>query len=346
LTRSSTTWCARRGRARGCRASPSAFGRTARSRPAATARELLSHRAGLRCESLDPLPPEARGLFSYSNAGYWAVGEACAQACGSSFEEAVRSRLIEPLGLTATGFEEPPAPARGHVQAGARGHRTVEVDAYPAWRRPSGGLWSTVADVLGFAAHQLGGDGPLSAAARARLREPQAEALGARYGLGFWLREAGGEPAIEHEGSAAGYQSLLLLLPQSRRALAVLTNSWRGSTFVRRLLVELGLAAPAAPARGDDAGGLGGFDPAELAGRYVLDDAEGAVMPEPHGLRVELAEVDPVTGARLAAPPALARPLGRGVFGFADGVLLGHRLDFPRAGIGRIGWVAMPRVSP
>src|SRR6476620_9875053 len=35
---------------------------------------LLSHTAGLRCESAEPLPESCLGLWSYSNAGYWAVG--------------------------------------------------------------------------------------------------------------------------------------------------------------------------------------------------------------------------------------------------------------------------------
>jgi len=34
------------------------------------ARDDLSHTAGYRPESLDPLPPECAGLWSYSNAGY------------------------------------------------------------------------------------------------------------------------------------------------------------------------------------------------------------------------------------------------------------------------------------
>jgi len=308
----------------------------------ATVRELLSHRGGLRCESDAPLPEEAQGLFSYSNAGYWTVGEACARACGTSFEDAVRERLLAPLGLAATGFAEPARPARGHLQAGERGHVPVETDAYPVARRPSGGLWSTVGDLLRFAAHLLGGEGPLSAEVRAALREPQADALGARYGLGVWLREAGGEHVVEHEGSAAGYQTLLMLLPESGRALAVLTNSWRGSMLVRRLLVELGLGA--------DSGDGGGEPPladdvAAVAGRYALDGAEAVVSPAQDGLRVRSAETDPVTGARLARPPALARPLGDGIFGIGGGVLVSHRLDFPRVGIGRIGWVAMPQVS-
>ena len=40
-----------------------------------------------------------------------------------------------------------------------------------------------------------------------------------------------------------------------------------------------------------------------------------------------------------------ARAIGDGVYGFAHGTLMGHRLDFPRPGIARIGWVALPRVE-
>jgi len=40
-----------------------------------------------------------------------------------------------------------------------------------------------------------------------------------------------------------------------------------------------------------------------------------------------------------------ARALGGGVFGFARGVLMSHRLDFPRRGFARVGWVALPRTD-
>ncbi len=139
----------------------------------ASASALLSHTAGLRCESAEPLPEVARGLWSYSNAGYWAVGEACAAACGAPFAEAMRARVLAPLELEASGYEEPARPARGHVQEGETGHREVPEDAYPVARRPSGGLWSTVGDLLRFAAHQLGGPGPLGDEALAALRRPR-----------------------------------------------------------------------------------------------------------------------------------------------------------------------------
>ena len=308
--------------------------------PDARLRGWLSHTSGLRSERAEPLPEGAQGLFSYSNAGYWVAGEACAAACRSSFTDAMGARILAPLGLTATGYGEPRAPARGHVQEGETGHRAVPVDAYPVARRPSGGLWSTVGDLLAFAAHQLGGPGPLGEEARAAMREPQSQALGGGYGLGWWVRDAGGRVALDHEGSIAGYQSLLLLVPEEQFALAVLTNSWRGSGLVRRVVEQLGLTVggPALPSDG--------VRPRDVAGRYVLDDAEALVEESAEGLFVQESETDPVTGARLSAPRLRASELGSGVFGYAGGGLMSHRLDFPRPGFGRIGWLVMPQVEP
>ena len=298
----------------------------------------LSHTAGFQCESEAPLPDGAEGLFSYSNAGYWAAGREVARVSGTSFEDAMRARILEPLGLVATGYEDPGAgAARGHVQDGETGHRAVADDVYPVERRPSGGLWSTVGDLLRFAAHHLGGPGPLAEQTRAAMREPQSQALGAGYGLGWWVRAAGGRPAIDHEGSVAGYQSLLLLVPEDGFALAVLTNSWRGSGLVRRVVEQLGLAPTVL-------GGTSGVRPQDVAGRYALGNAEAVVETTRGGLLVEEADVDPVTGSRIAAPRYPATELGAGVFGVAGGMLMSHRLDFPRPGFARTGWLGLPPI--
>ncbi len=306
----------------------------------ASARALLSHTAGLRQESAEPLPEPASGLWSYSNAGYWAVGEACARACGDSFASAMRARILDPLGLGDTGYEEPAQPARGHVQEGETGHLPVPVDVYPVERYPSGGIWSTVGDLLRFAEHQLGGPGPLGEADRAALRQPQAEALGGAYALGLWVRELeGGRIALDHEGSVGGYQTLLLLVPEERLALAVLTNSWRGSGLIRRVVQALGLVPSTGLPHGEERPGE------ELVGHYALDSSEAHVEQGPDGLRVREFEVDPVTGASLASPAYPATRLGGDLFGLAGGLLMTHRVDFPRPGVARVGWIALPRAE-
>jgi CubicO group peptidase (beta-lactamase class C family) len=239
------------------------------------------------------------------------------------------THVLEPLGLGATGFAEPDSPARGHVQEGESGHRPVSVDRYPEPRWPSGGLWSTVGDLLRFAAHHLDG-------APAELHEPRVAALGARYALGWWVREhADGRTTLDHEGSVAGYQSLLLLIPDEALALAVLTNSWRGSGLARRVVQSLGLLPQPSGA---------GVAVDGVAGTYELDGAEASVELTGDGVVVSETETDPVTGT-LRSTRYPARPIGDGVYGFAHGTLMSHRLDFPRPGLARVGWVVLPRVE-
>jgi CubicO group peptidase (beta-lactamase class C family) len=303
----------------------------------ASARRLLSHTADLRPGSRALLPEPCRGLWSYSNAGYVLAGEACAAAASSSFSDAVQQLLLDPLGLEQTGFQEPPDAARGHVQEGATGQRSAPEVMYPEPRRAAGGLWSTVGDLLRFAAHQLGGPGPLSAVQLATVHEPRADALGARYCLGCWSRAlAGGHAAFDHEGSVGGYQSLLLLVPEEATALAVLTNSWRGSGLIRRVVRDLGLVPEPVETPGADR---------VSPGRYALDDAVAVVAEHNGRWRVAESETDPLTGLRIERPEYAVDPLGGGVYGFAGGLLMSHRVDFPRDGLARVGWTALPAAS-
>ena len=296
---------------------------------------LLSHTANLRPNSRGLLPEACRGLWSYSNAGYVLAGEACTAAAGTSYSDAVRERLLQPLALGSTSFDEPDDAARGHVPDGASGHRPAPDVEYAESRRAAGGLWSTVGDLLRFAQHQLGGPGPLSAEELGAVREPRAEALGGHYCLGCWSRTLlGGRQAFDHEGSVGGFQSLLLLVPEQETALAVLTNSWRGSGLIRRVVRELGLVP--APLEETDEQRI---EP----GRYELGDAV-AVLAERNGRwRVAESEDDPLTGVRIERPQYALDPLGGDVYGFAGGLLMSHRVDFPRAGVARVGWTALPR---
>src|SRR5919201_6940581 len=223
----------------------------------ATVRQLLSHQGGLAIEwpgdvddavddaallrlaEREPelLPVGPGELFSYCNTGYWFVGAAIARLTGGTFEEAMGQRVLEPLGLRATSFEAGPA-ATGHDQVapGADEHRISE-GPYPRVRRPSGGLWSTVGDLLRFGAHHLGGPGPLTADSIAEMQRQLISVPGGAYGLGWFLFRG----AVEHPGSAAGFQSLLLLVPDERVAFAALANSSRGQGAIRDVRERLGL---------------------------------------------------------------------------------------------------------
>jgi CubicO group peptidase (beta-lactamase class C family) len=314
----------------------------------ATVRQLLSHQGGLACEWPEPIDRFGEGddallqllageperlpvgpgeLYSYSNVGFWLVGAAIARVCGTSFEEAMHARVLEPLALHATSYE-PRGAACGHnqVEPGADDHRAVE-DKYPRVRRPCGGLWSSVADLLRFAEHHLGGPGPLSEDSRAEMQSPQIETGSESYGLGWDLYESRGRQIVEHSGSAAGFQSLLRLVPAEGVAFAGLTNSSRGLAVLRDVLERLGLDREEAPDVTLTADELASF-----AGRYQGQGMELSFFPDDSGLRVELALFDPFTGETEQYPSSHARPIGPREFEIVDEEWRGDRFDFPRDG--------------
>jgi CubicO group peptidase (beta-lactamase class C family) len=262
----------------------------------ARARALLSHTAGYRPESREPLPPECAGLWSYSNAGYW-------EAAPEDFAHALRHHVIGPLALEHTGFETPAGGVLGTLPDGSRAGASYAVE-----RRPSGGLWSTVGDLVTYGlAHCRGWD---------ELHEPVAAALGAHYASGWWVRDG----VLDHEGSVAGYQSLLMLVPEHETVLAVLTNSWRGSALIRHVVDDLGLVRESC-----------NVQLAPVEGTYALDTFSATIADG----QVTERETDPVSGAAIERRYPFS----------ADATLMSWRSDFPRDGVARIGWTAVPRVS-
>jgi CubicO group peptidase (beta-lactamase class C family) len=263
-------------------------------------RALLSHTAGFRPDRLEPLPPECVGLWSYSNAGY----QEAASGFDGDYSEAVRELVLEPLGLRHTGFDVPDDAVLGTLPG-----KVVADPAYPVERRPAGGLWSTVGDLVEY--------GRMHCQEWDELHEPVAHALRARYALGWWVRDG----VFDHEGSVGGFQSLLMLVPEREVVLAVLTNSWRGSGLIRHVVEGLGLTPPAGEA----------VETEVVEGTYALDGLEAVVA---RGSVTE-SETDPVTGARLERRYRLS----------PDATLMTWRSDFPRPGVARVGWVALPRSS-
>ena len=325
------------------------------SRVEATIRQLLSHQGGLACEWPPALAELGKGddglqriaeeepprlpvgpgeLFSYCNVGFWLVGAAVARASGLTFQAAMGARVLEPLELEATDFE-PRQATRGHEQAEPGSDEHVVVDhPYPQTRTPSGGLWSNVQDLLRFAAHHLGGPGPLSRDSIQEMQQPQIAAPGGSYGLGWFLRQSGGRRIVEHPGSVAGFESLLLLVPDERFGLAALSNSSRGSAAIRDLLERLGLGStgPDFPLEPEQLDAFGGT--------YSGDGIEVEVAPEDGRLSVAVTVLDPLSGESVAYPPVLARPVAEREFEVVDAEWRGERLTFPRDGFVCVGVLA------
>jgi CubicO group peptidase (beta-lactamase class C family) len=185
--------------------------------------------------------------FEYSNLGYALLGRVIEAVTGEPYAEAVRTRILRPLGLTRTGFEagefDPANLARGyHRDSG--GWRELVPDGYGAFA-PMGGVYSTVADlarwVSGFADAFPPRDGaddrhPLSRAARREMQLAQLaivtrpagsfpDEFTFSYGFGLFVEE---DPVfgtiVQHSGGYPGFGSQMRWHPATGLGVVVLGN--------------------------------------------------------------------------------------------------------------------------
>jgi CubicO group peptidase (beta-lactamase class C family) len=311
--------------------------------PGVTPRHLLSHTAGYDCElgdvrrfgagddALPRLVAELGGVrrwtdpgivWSYSNAGYWLAGNLAADRAGSTYEAALLTLVCGAAGLEATEFAEPDLDGFDVDFAGDGLARNTD-GAYPRARRPSGGLVSTVSDLLRF------GEWQLAEPAAGALRVPQARRPGGGYGLGYMLDAAGGHEVWLHGGDYGGFQSVLVLVPAARLVFAGLTNSRTGSQVLRTLREEVLERAVGSRTPPPQPVEVAQAELEKRAGRYANSDGEIEVRAVAGGLEVQERDEDEVQ------PWFGARPLAGGEFELVDGPFAGSRFDFPLPGFGR-----------
>jgi CubicO group peptidase (beta-lactamase class C family) len=177
---------------------------------------------------------------SYSQAGYNLAGRIIEKVTGLTFERAVATLVLEPLGLRDTLYAMDDIMARPAV---AMGHNADENGQYAIARQwkdnrannPGGGVASSVADQLRWARFHLGdgrapdGTRVLPAEALHQMRVPTAElqssTLGDAIGIGWFLRDVDGVRTVGHGGSGNGQFAELLTVPERDFAIVVASNA-------------------------------------------------------------------------------------------------------------------------
>jgi CubicO group peptidase (beta-lactamase class C family) len=180
-------------------------------------------------------------LFSYSNAGYNVLGRLVECATGLTWDDALRTRLLEPLGLTATAT----LPEQIMTHPHAVGHEppssdTLELRPVTTWLDPRGSgpcggtLATTAAELLAFARMHmtdgLAADGRrvLSADSARAMREPRVDqpdpSHSPAWGWGWAIEHLDAPRVVEHGGNTCGQESQLVAVPELGVAVSVLTN--------------------------------------------------------------------------------------------------------------------------
>jgi CubicO group peptidase (beta-lactamase class C family) len=182
-------------------------------------------------------PPGER--FAYCNGGYVVLALIAERTSGVAFHELVRQRVCEPTGLRDTAFlrsdELPGRAALGYVEVD--GVLRTNVFHLPVRGSGDGGIYSTVGDIGAFWRALFGGrivsSSWVAELVRPRSHLPEASA---RYGLGFWLDEAG--DGVELEGSDAGVSFRSVHDHGRELTYTVISNTSDGAWPIAELLAE------------------------------------------------------------------------------------------------------------
>ncbi|MFJ6777691.1 serine hydrolase domain-containing protein [Streptomyces yangpuensis] len=240
-----------------------------------TVRRLLSHTSGLtgdfthdsgrgddclaayvraaRNVALDCPPGTA---VSYSSVGYGLLGRIVEVVTGRTWDQALKERIVAPLGLTRTMTlpEEALAfrTAMGHVPGeGPDPEPAPAWDMMPRSAGPHGRVLAGAADVLRLAKMHLDGgataDGTQVLGARAvaamqrwEVDVPDRWTVSADgWGLGWSLYDWNGVPGYGHDGSALGQYSYLRVVPGADVIVVLLTNGGGARHLYADLFREL-----------------------------------------------------------------------------------------------------------
>lgn len=225
-----------------------------------TARDMVTHRSGLPRHDLAwysnrNLTPDSmlaliryfepnRGLreaWQYNNMMYVLSGYLLGQLTGTSWEDAVRSLILQPLGMQRTNFSvaQSQADPNHALPYREQGDTLVRIPFKDISHvGPAGSINSSIDDMMRWVLVHLeqGRAGDRQVVRASTLREmhtpqmvipglPTDEALSpTAYGLGWMTQMYRGHYRVFHGGNIDGFSALVTLFPMDDAGIVVLTN--------------------------------------------------------------------------------------------------------------------------
>ncbi|HJQ68101.1 MAG TPA: serine hydrolase [Blastocatellia bacterium] len=232
-----------------------------------TLRDIITHRTGLSRHDLlwyrSPWSREEtirrigyvkltrpfRSVWQYQNIMYTTAGYVVGVASKSSWEEFVKKRIFDPLGMTGANFsatvaEKAADRASPHVK-----ERDGSVKAIPWFNLdnagPAGSINAGARDMSRWVRFQLGngtfeGKRLVSAANLAEMHTPQMvlavdpaaypHTNMMSYGMAWFIHDYHGQHMIAHTGGIDGFRARIVLLPKQNLGIVILTNSSVGTS--------------------------------------------------------------------------------------------------------------------
>jgi D-alanyl-D-alanine carboxypeptidase len=175
-----------------------------------------------------PLDFEPRSRWSYSNTGFLIIGRVIEKVSGEPIGSFFTSHIFTPLKLARTQYE--PAPNGSDMATGYTSFGLSDpIEAVPeakGWAGAAGAIWSTPTDLLtwdlSLLNHEL-----ISPASYAVLTTPRrlTDGRSSGYGCGEGINDRGSAVTFSHGGAVSGFVAQNTIIPRTKSALVVLSNS-------------------------------------------------------------------------------------------------------------------------
>jgi CubicO group peptidase (beta-lactamase class C family) len=278
--------------------------------------------------------------YQYCNTGYVMLGAIIELVAGQSYAQYLQAHFFDPLEMTRTGIDDTPAIhcnlAIGYTSF-VLGPWELARDYHPTWEFATGGIYSTVIDMLKWnlalrAGRVVSPPSLALMATRARLANDQP----IDYGFGLSVSDVGGLREVRHTGGLPGISTDNATYPEAGIDIIVFVNHDGCSTYmtvVRQILaLLLGNPALGAPRRPDFTVSSG-LDERSAAQAWIRAAAGGAIGDLPLSARFE----------RFLNPGRRARIADLRAYGAITGITLvdaarrdpettyNYRVDFERA---------------
>jgi CubicO group peptidase (beta-lactamase class C family) len=198
----------------------------------------IAARRALVARVLARAPDGTRGTFAYSNVGYVLLGSIIESAEGRTYEEAMRARVFEPLGMSSCGFDAPGLGELPPYPGVPVGHDANNTPMPPGEKdraivvAAGSRTYCSLTDWSRFVADQLqgesGGGRLLSKDGYRSLHTPPDDG---QYAFGLGVARSRGGRVLSHAGSNGLWNAVVLLRLDEGRAVLVAANRDAGDAL-------------------------------------------------------------------------------------------------------------------
>jgi CubicO group peptidase (beta-lactamase class C family) len=234
-----------------------------------TLRRLLSHTAGTTVHGFrgyrytEPVPtliqilngePPANSApivvdfvpgseWRYSGGGYVIITQLVQDVTGSTFPDFIRERVLEPIGMEHSTYEQPlPDSLLGYAASGYYANGVAVPGGHHIYPEiAAAGLWTTSADIARFVIElQLSLRGESNKVLTKENVELLLTEVKNDYALGFGLRRVNGQQFFWHAGANDGFRGGMLGHLSLGYGVVVQTNSDNGSDLTEAVIGLIG----------------------------------------------------------------------------------------------------------